>query len=259
MTLIGMSQKNIDVLESQKSEWRENTRQRWSAASVRSGSWIADALAIQQSHGRSSETLQLAIALMYYHAETPAGREPPPTRTKPEESPSSFAKLADDDAYPGSYKYLAEVEQGLARVGGDLDNICQFWLSMSEMCQKFVKKAEVSITQAEAFAVAWRTHQRGLAVAIKSIAKSCDVITVEPSRPHLRQPRRRGHHRCRIFILLTGIVILLCLVAQAFGSDNYLYSLPEYRKTLVAYYVTAFAYWQHFLPSTAREYLTQRR
>jgi hypothetical protein len=113
-------------------------------------------------------------------------------------------------ANPESLKHLAETEQALARVLSDLNIICRFWSSTSELCQKLAKKSDISITQVDILAVAWKTHQRGLAEAIKSVSESCKVIIVKPKR----QPRQQGGYSFGVLFLMTGIMVVMWLGAQ---------------------------------------------
>jgi hypothetical protein len=130
--------------------------------------------------------------------------------TAPATPASSLTEPAYAVANPESLKHFAETEQALARVLSDLNIICRFWSSTSGLCQKLAKKSDISNTQVEILAVAWRTHQRGLEVAIKSVSESCKVIIVKPKR----QPRQQGGYSFGVLLLMTGIMVVMWLAAQ---------------------------------------------
>jgi hypothetical protein len=144
--------------------------------------------------------------------------------------------MAHAAVYPDGLQLLADTEQALSRVKGNLEDIEIFWRSTSELCQMLVKKPDIGVTAAQMYAVAWSAHQKALMVAIKSIAKSCNVILIEPSgSPCVRQLSRSGHHRRRGLVLTTGIVFLLFLTATKLSRSSVAFaSMPEYWKALVA-------------------------
>jgi hypothetical protein len=92
---------------------------------------------------------------------------------------------------------LSSAENAFAEINAILQTIHESWQLTSRTCATFIKnssasKVDITIEQAAQIAIAWKENQEGLTKAMKSVARCCDAIMIDPNGGTGLSRRRRS-------------------------------------------------------------------